>query len=193
MPQKTWAVGEEVLAADFNTYMQNQVVPAFTGTAQRDTQWISPPDGAMCVTVDTGTRWQRVGSTWYRPNSTLARVVASAQVTGIGTGGYDLTSTSAIAIPAGRRIAVVAHLNFSGSGGGVYTAAKMDGTVQTSRIAQINTLSPTAGEILEGQCPLTPSAGSHTFTISIVGVGGTVTLEGAADPGWYEIRDLGAA
>jgi hypothetical protein len=64
MPQKAWAVGEEVLAADFNTYLQNQVIPAFTTAAQRDSQWSAPPNGALCVTVDTYRLWQRVGGAW---------------------------------------------------------------------------------------------------------------------------------
>jgi hypothetical protein len=66
MPQKTWVVGEEVLAADFNLYVQNQTVPQFPNTATRDSQWTSPPVGAMCVTTDTGTYWQRATAAWQR-------------------------------------------------------------------------------------------------------------------------------
>src|SRR5262245_46535677 len=64
MPQKVWAVGEEVLAADFNTYVQQQTVPAFPNTATRDTQWTSPPNGAVCVTTDTYTLWMRQAGAW---------------------------------------------------------------------------------------------------------------------------------
>jgi len=64
MPFKTWAVGEEVLAADFNAYMQTQVVPQFASVAQRDTQWAAPPRGAMCVTTDTNCRWLFDGTVW---------------------------------------------------------------------------------------------------------------------------------
>jgi hypothetical protein len=63
MPQKTWVVGEEVLAADFNSYIQQQVVPQFPNTATRD-GWTAPPNGALCVTVDTYTVWLRQAGAW---------------------------------------------------------------------------------------------------------------------------------
>lgn len=65
MPTKTWVVGEEVLAADFNTYVQQQVVPTFSNTAARDA-WTSPPNGARCVTLDTYTGWERRAGAWKR-------------------------------------------------------------------------------------------------------------------------------
>jgi hypothetical protein len=41
----------------------DQSVNAFTTTADRDAQWPTPHDGAMCFTADTGTVWLRNG-TW---------------------------------------------------------------------------------------------------------------------------------
>jgi len=64
MPHKVWQVGEEVLAADFNTYVQNQTVVVFPNTAARDT-WLSPPDGAVCQ-APAGVWWNRVGGAWAR-------------------------------------------------------------------------------------------------------------------------------
>lgn len=66
MPQKVWAIGEEVLAADFNPYVQQQTVPQFTNTAQRDAQWAAPPVGALCVTQDTLTQWIWTGTAWQQ-------------------------------------------------------------------------------------------------------------------------------
>jgi hypothetical protein len=63
MPQKVWAVGEEVLATDFNTYVQQQIFATFPNVAARDT-WASPPNGAMCITTDTYTVWTRVSGAW---------------------------------------------------------------------------------------------------------------------------------
>lgn len=65
MPTRTWVVGEEVLAADFNTFVQQQVVSTFANTAARDA-WSSAPNGARCVTLDTGTKWERRGGAWRR-------------------------------------------------------------------------------------------------------------------------------
>lgn len=75
MPHKIWAVGEEVQAADFNTYLQNQTVPQFPNVAARDT-WAAPPKGAVCVTTDTNAVWLYTGATWgvFSPNMPRARV-----------------------------------------------------------------------------------------------------------------------
>jgi hypothetical protein len=66
MPQKTWAIGEEVLATDFNTYVQNQVVPRFATVAARDAAWpaATAGNGAVCTTQDTGTFWVVVANAW---------------------------------------------------------------------------------------------------------------------------------
>jgi hypothetical protein len=40
------------------------VVHPFASVAQRDAVWTAPPAGSMCITLDTGYRWQRVGSAW---------------------------------------------------------------------------------------------------------------------------------
>lgn len=42
MPHKQWGIGEEVLAADFNTYVQNQTVERFATAAARTTALASP-------------------------------------------------------------------------------------------------------------------------------------------------------
>ena len=67
MPQKTWIIGEQVLAADFNTYVQTQVVARFATVAARDAAWpaATAGAGAMSVTTDTGMMWvatARMGS-----------------------------------------------------------------------------------------------------------------------------------
>src|SRR4051812_10363336 len=82
MPQKTWVLGEEVLATDFNTYVQNQVVVQFPNIAARDA-WASPPVGAMCVTVDNGIVWVRTAKPAWVPQS------YSRSGTAIALGGFN--------------------------------------------------------------------------------------------------------
>ena len=93
MPQKTWAVGEEVLAADFNTYVQNQVVPQFPTTAARDAAWVAPPDGAVCVTTDKGAVWRRKAGAWLRIDIWSQRAPQSPLI-GTDTGGPVLLWTN---------------------------------------------------------------------------------------------------
>lgn len=54
MPTKTWVVGEEVLAADFNAMVQKQVVATFANAAARDAALPAPTPGMVCYLNDTG-------------------------------------------------------------------------------------------------------------------------------------------
>lgn len=90
MPQKLWVVGEEVLAADFNTYVQNQVVPRFATVAARDSAWpaATAGPGAMCVTYDTGTVWTVIGTAWVPITGSVAQARLS--------NGYVISTFSAL-------------------------------------------------------------------------------------------------
>src|SRR5262245_19395364 len=107
MPQKVWAIGEEVLAADFNAYVQQQVVPVFTNVAQRDAQWAAPPTGALCVTADTLTVWQYTGAAWvqYR-QQTWYGYNANGQT--ISTGGSVFTMLNTPTLPPGDYLVSIA-------------------------------------------------------------------------------------
>jgi hypothetical protein len=105
MPTKTWAVGEEVLAADFNAYVQQQVVATFPNVAARDA-WASPPAGALCVTTDSNTVWQRIGGGWLSFGATAGEFG--------GPGGNYATGTALITVniptaPVARVASVTYH------------------------------------------------------------------------------------
>jgi hypothetical protein len=64
MPYKTWVAGEEVLAADFNAYLQEQVIATFPTAAARNTAITSPKEGMVTWVSDVnrldvwdGTQW----------------------------------------------------------------------------------------------------------------------------------------
>ena len=93
MPSKIWAVGEEVLAADFNDYVQEQVVATFPNAAARTAAIAAPLPGMLTYLADVGrleqytdkatpAGWSRPwGEAWGRigevtpPNITLTGVV----------------------------------------------------------------------------------------------------------------------
>jgi hypothetical protein len=54
MPTKVWAVGEEVLAADFNAMVQRQVVATFPNAAARTAAIGAPTPGMASYLSDTG-------------------------------------------------------------------------------------------------------------------------------------------
>lgn len=118
MPQKTWVIGEEVLAADFNAFLQQQVVPQFATPAERDSQWTAPPNGAMAVTVDTYSVWQRRAGAWvpYLPDQRrvgCSLTVTNQAIASATTGnliwstevydpdGFHAPSATVIQVPAG--------------------------------------------------------------------------------------------
>jgi len=71
MPTKTWVVGEEVLAADFNTMVQRQVVATFPNAAGRTAAIPSPTPGMVSYLTDTGRLEQYTDKAgvagWYLP------------------------------------------------------------------------------------------------------------------------------
>src|SRR5262245_53980923 len=66
MPFKTWAVGEEVLAADFNSYVQRQVVAAFPNAAARTAALASPTKG-MLTWLDDVARYEKWDGAAWQP------------------------------------------------------------------------------------------------------------------------------
>jgi len=104
MPQKTWVIGEEVLATDFNAYVQNQVVPRFATVAARDAAWPAATAGvgAVCTTQDTGI-------TWVARGTPVAWVPQSLSVAGglISLGSYP----GGTVFPAGPEDLTVRLLN----------------------------------------------------------------------------------
>jgi len=64
MPFKVWAVGEEVLAADFNDYIQEQVVATFPNAAARDAAIIAPTTGQMVYIIDIAQVQLYDGAAW---------------------------------------------------------------------------------------------------------------------------------
>lgn len=197
MPQKAWVQGEEVLAADFNSYVQNQLTPTFTGTAQRDAQWASPPNGAVCITVDTGAFWQRIGGVWYKPFSQLGYAQTTAATNGITGAGADIAGLSVtLTMPAGRRIRIAAYcsrLNGAASNSLGYLRIVGDAGAILQQAQGIMSAG-SFGHAVTAECFLTPSAGAHTYKVNVMAA--TANVNFFADgqgPGWIEVRDIGAA
>ena len=62
---KTWSTGDTVSAANFQGYLQDQVIAVFATTSARDTAISSPSDGQFCyVTASTGTLYVYDNSAW---------------------------------------------------------------------------------------------------------------------------------
>jgi len=102
VPFKVWSIGEEVLAADFNSYVQSQVVSRFATAAAR-TAAITSPVLNQLTTLDNrpgitdfwnGSAWQAIGGA--REASVTATPNVAMPLGGSGTT-YPYTITLPIA------------------------------------------------------------------------------------------------
>jgi hypothetical protein len=85
MPTKTWVVGEEVLAADWNTYVQEQVVATFANAAARTTAIAAPKPGMLTWLIDVKRLELYDGTAWREYGAARGRI-ASKKLTGnLGT------------------------------------------------------------------------------------------------------------
>jgi hypothetical protein len=189
--QKTWAVGEEVLAADFNNLVQTQVVAQFPNVAARDA-WAGPPNGALCVTTDTNTVWQRSGGVWVgiKPYNTAWGEVARVTATGNGplTAAVEMTvNTAAWTAVAGRRYRVRSRIwVVEGAALGTMTGRIHDGTAvieQSAIIVAANTQT-----IIDTEVEVTPSAGAQSYTHRILS-NQSANLAGAATQRHFLVVD----
>ena len=57
------AAGQKV-ASTWGNEVRDRTRQVFASVAERDAQWSAPPNGATCVTLDTGTTWNRLAGAW---------------------------------------------------------------------------------------------------------------------------------
>ena len=87
---KTWSTGDTVTAANFQGYLQDQVITVFATTSARDTAISSPSDGQFAyVTAGTGTLYWYDNSAWTVSEMTgdITSVIAGTLLDGGGTSG----------------------------------------------------------------------------------------------------------
>ncbi len=112
MPTKTWAPGEAVIAADFNSYVQQQVVATFANAAARAAAITTPLPGMLTWVADKARLEYYTGAGW-RP--TAPRPVASGSNPGSVSAGSDWVSvfrlSATLEFAARTRLYVSGHLN----------------------------------------------------------------------------------
>lgn len=197
MPQKAWAVSEEVLAADFNNYVQNQTVPAFASTTERDAQWPSPPNGAMCV-VTTGatTLYLRIAGVWY-PQYPGGKITTATRTTDAGPQGPEAVflSTGTIAPAANRslRIEAFARSIDSSVANGVSALRIREGTTTAGTLrceAVVAANAVNSGSSVYMAVEVSSTATQYSLTLT--GLSGNSTLRAATSyPCFLRISDAG--
>lgn len=194
MPTKTWVVGEEVLAADFNTFVQRQVVATFANAAARDAAIPSPTEGMMAYLDDLNALQLRLDTLWktlpagYLAEAKLTANSGSAAQTPLVVPGLSISIT----VPAGRRI----RLSFSGQ-----MVHSGTGTLARVYIQEGATVLTQAYYSLGGNnfvhahfvALIQPAAGSHTYDIYMSSDVNTINVNAnPQQPAWHWAEDLGA-
>jgi len=200
MPQKTWVVGEEVLAADFNTYVQNQVVPRFATVAARDAAWpaATAGAGAVSVTTDTSSVWVSTGTVW-------AAIPAGVVANQLNTGNYqtiaphttyqDTGMTLTFTPVAGRRYRFTYVANPYTPGGVQDIGYKLLAGAATLRAWEIGPLTIAVPRSFTMQYSYIPGAiGSTVFKIQVAGSVNTQVYDwaNATEPRQFTIEDIGS-
>lgn len=97
MAYRQWTSGQLVSAADFQSYLQNQVVAQFASASARTAAWPSPPEGACSYLVDSDRIEGYIGGGWQP----LAGPQASGTIT-IPAVANGASYTAAVTLPTGR-------------------------------------------------------------------------------------------
>jgi hypothetical protein len=196
VPFKTWVVGEEVLAADFNAYVQKQVVATFPNAAARTAAIPSPSAGMVTFLTDTNQMQYWTGSAWAGTSSVLWSVVTAGEQPGISTTLTDISGLTSppISIPANRNIEVVVDVPFNkvnpgDAAGWIQLNVDVSGQPASGMDRYEDCLAP--GFItMHASRIITVPAGSYTFTARAKTVAGYVNVHASFRT--LYIKDLGS-
>lgn len=114
MPTKTWISGESLVAADMNSYLQNQVVSTWSTVAARNTAIPTPTVGMMSFLNDTQALQIYVGTAWKNlPYGMLGWSQITADSANTGSAQLVIAGLSVTFQQAGlgRRIKATAKAN----------------------------------------------------------------------------------
>jgi hypothetical protein len=127
MPRKVFTAGEVLAAADVNTFLMNQSVMTFAGTAARGSAIGTAVEGMLTYLEDTNTFQYWSGSAWAAipaATPTNATVTSSYTATAANAGGFIYsTSSSAITITIPDVFAAGDRVDIIRDGAGTVTIA----------------------------------------------------------------------
>lgn len=193
MAFKTWVAGEVFTASDVNTYLGKQAVIVCTS----GTRPSSPVEGMQVFETDTDRLLSYDGTNWTLPDNVAGGTLGYAQVTASQTGITSITDLTGLSVTvtvsAGRRIRIEAMAKVSNDTLGGRTAGQIrEGGTTLTDFVDFYAAATNASTIGHAPVVLTPSAGSHTYKLSLQGITGTAAMSaGASNPAFILVTDIG--
>jgi hypothetical protein len=190
-------VGEEVLAADFNAMVQQQVVATFANAAARTSALPSPQAGMLTYLADVKAYQWWNGAAWQPVQGVLAYAETGTAQSGITTAITDLTglSTPSITLPASHRIEIAAEVGFTKAAPDSNSWVELhiaDGSNSTLQVRFASCPAPGWAAIHASRV-ITLAAGSYSFKArAATGAGFVNTQTGPNSPGWIRVTDMGS-
>lgn len=126
MPRKVFTAGEVLAAADVNTYLMNQSVMTFAGTAARGSAIGTATEGMLTWLEDSNVYQYYNGSAWTTlvASPTNATVTTAYTATSANAGGFIYsTSSSAITVTIPDIFTVGDRIDIIRDGAGTVTIA----------------------------------------------------------------------
>ena len=98
MPRKVFTAGEVLTAADVNSFLMDQSVMTFAGTAARGSAIPTAVEGMVTYLQDSNIYQVWTGSAWAGLNSSATETITTAYTATAGNSGGLLYSTSSSAV-----------------------------------------------------------------------------------------------
>jgi hypothetical protein len=202
MPNKTWVVGEEVLAADFNTYVQQQVIAGFATPAARTSGLPAPVRGQASYIAAAGPSeglefWDGVAwrKPWNQPWGLLGTISLGVQSTGWDTVVRDITGL-ALTVPTApnRALKISFYALYGTTSAGQWVQLFITKSDNTQLQAAAGVPGAVSGSMTPF-CMYNTGAGETSLSVKIRGQcgGGNFSINGASGPAYLTVEDVGPA
>lgn len=142
MPRKIFTAGSVLTASDVNTFLMNQSVMTFAGTAARGSAIGTATEGMLTYLEDTNIYQYWSGSAWVSlvPTPTNATVTTAYTATAANAGGFIYsTSSSAITVTIPDVFTVGDRIDIIRDGAGTVSIAAGTGVTSWAGLATSST------------------------------------------------------